>query len=139
MDEELSYLAGFFDGEGHIAIGTNRSTGGKRRWYLRFACHQVNPLPLKLMKARWGGSIQRTERHGNQRTIYEWVATSRMAEQAIRDLLPYLRIKRAEAELALEFQGILRIGSRHALTQEEEKARETIYLKMRALKHLRYD
>jgi len=140
-DIELAYLAGFIDGEGHIAIGVNRSKNGKRRWYLRFACHQVNPEPLFLLRDCFGGSIQRTERTGNQRTIFEWVASSRDAEAAIRAMTPFLRVKREEAKLALEFQSMLMSmsGRRPELTPEQEAAREDVYLRMRALKHLSYD
>lgn len=140
-DTLLAYFAGFLDGEGHIAIGLNRSPKGKRRWYLRFACHQVNPEPLLMLRKTFGGSIQKTVRSGTYRTIYEWVATSRDAEKAIQALLPFLIVKKEEALLAVEFQALLLDihGRRPELTSEQEEAREGIYLKMRAIKHRIYE
>jgi hypothetical protein len=143
MDDEVlvPYLAGFFDGEGHIAIGLNKNPGGKRRWYLRFAVHQVDPRPLRLFRERYGGSIQFTARVGQQRPIYEWVATSIKAYAALKELRPLLIVKADEARLAMEFQEILfaRGTDRSTLSAEEEKARHDIYLAMREIKHRSYD
>lgn len=141
MDPELAYLAGFIDGEGHIAVGLNKNPGGKRRWYLRFACHQVNPAPLALLQRRFGGSIQKTRRIGNQRAIQEWSTTSMAAYEAIKALRPYLVVKAAEADVAIEFQELLlhRGTRRTVLLPHEEAARQDCYERMRALKHINYD
>jgi hypothetical protein len=144
MDDDkflVPYLAGFFDGEGHIAIGLNKNPSGKRRWYLRFAAHQVDPRPLYLLKERYGGSIQFTDRRGQQRPIYEWVATSIKAYKALKELRPFLIVKADEARLAMEFQELLfaRGTDRSALSEEEEEARNKIYLAMREIKHRSYE
>jgi hypothetical protein len=144
MDDDkflVPYLAGFFDGEGHIAIGLNKNPSGKRRWYLRFAAHQVDPRPLHLLKERYGGSIQFTDRRGQQRPIYEWVATSIKAYKALKELRPFLIVKADEARLAMEFQELLfaRGTDRSALSEEEEEARNKIYLAMREIKHRSYE
>lgn len=144
-DMQLAYLAGFIDGEGHIAIGLNRSnSNGRRRWYLRFACHQVNPEPLKLLQQRFDGSIQHTARTGTQRGIFEWVTVAAAAAKALRELRPLLIVRAAEADVAIEFQTVLEQRLRthnpkRALTLEEEAQREELYRKMRDLKRLLYD
>jgi len=137
----VPYLAGFFDGEGHIAIGLNKNPGGKRRWYLRFAAHQVDPRPLRLLQERYGGSIQFTDRRGQQRPIYEWVATSIKAYKALKELSPFLIVKADEARLAMAFQELLfsRGTDRSVLTAEEEDARHRIYLAMREIKKRSYE
>lgn len=143
MDDKflVPYLAGFFDGEGHIAIGLNKNPSGKRRWYLRFAAHQVDPRPLQLLKERYGGSIQYTARRGQQRPIYEWVATSIKAYKALKELQPFLIVKADEARLAIAFQELLfaRGTDRSVLSEAEQEARNKLYLAMREIKHRVYD
>jgi hypothetical protein len=144
MDAELLYLAGFIDGEGHIAIGVSRSPQGRRRWYLRFACHQVNPAPLLRLQRRFGGSIQVTKRIGNQRSISEWVTVSSIAGMALRELRPYLDVKADEADVAIAFQNLVEDRARkpnpkRRLSPEEEELRESMYRRLRELKHLEYD
>jgi hypothetical protein len=141
MDTELAYLAGFLDGEGSIAVGLNKGPGGRRRWYLRLTCHQVNPEPLKLLKERFGGAILRTERTGTQRTIYEWIAGNKIAADAIAALRPHLIVKAAEADVALRFQALMtsRSERRIGLTGDQESERQAAYEELRRLKRVEYD
>ena len=135
MDElRVAYLAGFFDGEGSISVNVNRKI---KRWSLRMTCHQVNPEPLRLLSAAFGGSIRLTQRIGNQRPVYEWVAGGRMAASAIRLLRPYLTVKADEADVALEFHGLMKYDKARLTLAEEEK-REALYQRLRDLKHLDY-
>lgn len=140
MSEELAYLAGFIDGEGSIRVGTGYSPSRERRWYLMFSCHQVNPLPLCLLKARFGGTIRSTHRQG-QRKLYEWTITSAQAGDAIAALRPWLHVKADEADIALEFQAMLAANAnrRRPLTDLDKAKREACYQKLRDLKHRPYD
>ena len=138
MDNTLAaYLAGFFDGEGSISVNVNRKL---MRWSLRLSCHQVNPAPLRLFVEVFGGSIRLTERAGNQRAIYEWVAAGIMGAEALRQMRPYLRVKGEEADVALRFHGLMKSRSdrRSGLTVEEAGERERLYQELRDLKHLDY-
>lgn len=148
-DITLAYLAGFVDGEGSIAIGISRqrtSKGGKlkRRWYLRFSVHQLDPRPLRMLLGRFGGSLRQ---HGykkmpEKRRLYEWVASSDMAYRAIKELRPYLVVKDQEADLAIRFQETLvtrNLPRRAPLSEEEQAMRESLYLGLRALKKRLYD
>jgi len=138
MDTTLAaYLAGFFDGEGSISVNVNRKL---MRWSLRLSCHQVNPAPLRLLMEAFGGSIRLTQRIGNQRPVYEWVAAGIMGAEALRQMRPYLRVKNEEADVALQFQGLMKDRSerRKGLTLEEAGEREKLYQKLRDLKHLDY-
>lgn len=137
---ELAYLAGFVDGEGSIAVGVNRRKG-KRVWYLRFSVHQVAPRPLQRLQARFGGSIRRNERTGNQRSIYEWVAANQIAASAITALRPYLDVKAEEADVALEFQALAlpREDRWRGLSEEDHASRRVLYERMQELKRVTSD
>lgn len=133
-----AYLAGFFDGEGSISVNVNRKLG---RWALRLTCHQVNPRPLQLLQEVFGGSIRMTYRIGNQRSIFEWVASGVAGSEALRVLRPYLRVKAEEAEIALQFQSLMKARSerRLGLSDEDREEREHLYQQLRDLKHLNYE
>jgi len=143
MSEQLSYLAGFIDGEGSISVGLNRTNKGVRRWYLRLSVHQLDPRPLRLLAETFGGSVRK---HGYEarrtRQIYEWAVSSKQAAVAISAIRPYLIVKADEADVALEFQEIISkapAGRRPHLTPLQEEERNSLYLKLRELKQRSYD
>ena len=98
-DRELrvAWAAGFFDGEG--TVGLERQTSGNS--YLRIAVGQLVREPLDILSKMWGGSVRGYIE--NDKPIYKWTATTRMAEQALREMLPYLVVKAEQARIALEF------------------------------------
>jgi hypothetical protein len=64
-----------------------------------------------------------------------------MAGDAIQALRPWLRVKAEEADVALEFQAMLRSNAdrRRPLTNKDKAEREACYRKLRDLKHRLYD
>lgn len=64
-----------------------------------------------------------------------------MAGDAIAALRPWLRVKADEADVALEFQSMLRSNSerRRPLTDADKAKREACYQKLRVLKQRLYD
>lgn len=105
--EQLAYWAGFFDGEGCVRcnhaqsnVGRNRSGNG-----IQFGVSvcQCSPIVVRELHDEYGGGL-RTEkgRKSQHRTKWVWQACGTNAERFLRDILPYLREKKEEAELALE-------------------------------------
>lgn len=132
----LQYLAGFIDGEGSISVNLSKNPKGRRRWYLRMTCHQVNPAPLELLINTFGGSLRYSRRTATQRPIHEWAISSNEAYSAIKRLRPYLIVKAKEADLAMKFQELLwsRKNDKTLLTEDEERERERIYNALREMK-----
>jgi len=60
-----------------------------------------------------------------------------MGAEAIRQMRPYLTVKADEADVALEFHGLMKYD-KLKLTAAEEAERERLYQKLRDLKHLDY-
>ena len=125
----LEYLAGFFDGEGSISF--------ERRGVLRICVGQINPVPLRLFKQRYGGQLTRIRRKNpKHRDIYLWMVAAKQCVQVLQDLLPYLRVKRRQALLGLSWQKrMLHQGGNKGLPARERGARETIMKRMHALNH----
>jgi len=131
---DLSYIGGFFDGEGTITIGRLKPKphvyGGliNTSYTLRFQIAQgVDNGILQWCRDLVGyGSI-----HGNysNRGFYReiWQAGGKTAYTIIKVLQPYVHIKRAQIELAIFFQETSKwsIGG-HAETKPEETARRDI-------------
>ena len=108
-DMDKAYAAGFFDGEGNVCIASNKSGGHDRSrlvYNMRLGASQCNPEPLYWLLDRWGGSF-RQNHYGNGAGVsdgYIWQCFSLGAAAFLRDVLPYLQVKRKRAELALRFQ-----------------------------------
>ena len=110
---DWAWLAGIIDGEGCITItGAQRGWGWQDILYLGIGmthkptidriveiigagkCHQFDPMKVKSMR---GGKI-----------FYSWYAINKTAGQIIRLCFPFLVTKKAQAEIALEYDIILR-------------------------------
>lgn len=104
----LAYCAGVIDSDG--TIGVKRSTysvrvvGDSRQptYSERICVKQVEPQAVALLKSLFGG------RHGiddpsckRGRRLHVWQVTDKQAAACLKALLPYLRIKRMQAENCL--------------------------------------
>jgi hypothetical protein len=144
-EAELAYFAGFFDGEGCVGINPVSKAGGVSRYYCLYAtARQIDTTPLQMLKEAFGGCIQGPHNaSATKRGTYSWRVQAAQAEQFLVAVLPYLVVKRAQAELALEFRRtfhrgeILPKGSTHAGNPARRHAvmerREMCYREMRAL------
>ena len=103
MDTFLPYLAGFFDGEGSIGIYSN---GAKKGRTLRVQLTQnVSPLATELLqecRSRWGGSLSLMNR-SLRKQAWNWQASAANGRRVLLDIRPWLRLKAAEADIALRF------------------------------------
>ena len=106
--ELAAYLAGAIDSDGSIGIRRStyamRVTGDSRQptFSERICLKQVTPQIPQLLKETFGGSLMMQAPSATKgRPLYYWESTNRAAADALVAMLPYLRIKRAQAENAL--------------------------------------
>lgn len=106
--EVLAYCAGIIDADG--TIGIKRSTYGARvvgdrsqpSYSERVCVKQVEKAAVLLMKETFGGTLylaSPSTKNGNP--LWAWQATDKRAANCLRAVLPYLRIKRFQAENCL--------------------------------------
>ena len=71
---------------------------------------QATESPLDWFKACFGGTVKFRwiPYRGSKRPLWTWQASSKCAEQFLRQVLPYLKVKREEADLALQFRATFR-------------------------------
>ena len=106
-ETDKAYLAGIIDGEGYIGIGMNKGTDNRQPQYvLRISIAQSNQPFLVCLRDKWGGlgsiCVNRSPRQA--KVGYRWHISANQAASILEDILPYLVIKKPQAELALEFQ-----------------------------------
>ncbi len=135
IDRELvAYLAGLFDAEGSILIQKKRPAGSNKsvRYALSVTLTNTRPELVRLVQRRFKGSVvgpvHQTER---QRPFYRWKLEGASARNFLREIEPYLIIKRDRVAMAHEMQD--RIESHHhkPLQEAEIRAREKIYRRFR--------
>jgi hypothetical protein len=102
--KDIIYLAGFFDGEGCISIVRDKTRLGNISYRLRISANQVDRQPIDLLKECFGGLIQVTKKSNpKHRPIYSWQQHSQKALSTLVLMLPYLRVKKEQAEFAINW------------------------------------
>jgi hypothetical protein len=100
----VAYTAGFFDGEGCINIARYLQRG--RPYHtLAVIFTNTNFEVLHWLQRRWGGNVQLHPKPKNprwRRSAVLWLSAG-PAKPLLTAMLPHLIIKKAEAEIALEF------------------------------------
>ena len=130
---DVAYCAGFFDGEGHIRIQRHSTRGS---YMLSISAVQSTLTPLDMFANLFGGKTKKriTKYRGEDKAIYEWQASSALAERVLREMYPYLRAKKDEADIAFAFRETFRpqYGDRSRLDQEVVSARKDAMLLLQA-------
>ena len=103
---ELSYIAGFFDGEGYVTVQYPKGRNGKRYKKLWVSISQVDRAVLDWICEQYGGGVyskadKRVEKNGWQE-CFQYGIAYRQAEAFLKDILPYLKFKKLAAQNALE-------------------------------------
>lgn len=102
-DEDKSYLAGLFDGEGSIAI-TEEARGKYGSAATKVKCNVANTdyRIVAYFRQIFGGSIiERKAVRLNQRDWYVWQSSAAKADALFSTIAPYSFIKKPQIEVAL--------------------------------------
>jgi hypothetical protein len=134
-----AYLAGTVDADGFISVGrktmrTPRKDGSIPIYYVvKIGLSETSPIIPDLLFATFGGWRGYYEpKNASHKPWHIWQATNRKAEAPLRALLPHLRLKQRQAELALEFSELLALQQRArfkalALSADQELERSKLY------------
>ena len=125
---DLAYIAGFFDGEGCIYVGKYKCS-----YHLRVTASQANEWIINWLKFIFSGSVSKMTCEEGRRQRWQWHALGKNASLFLVAVLPYLKLKRAEAELAIQFQNA-RQGSGIRVTDGQRAIDEADRILMIALK-----
>jgi hypothetical protein len=94
-EHELSWAAGFFDGEGNVNISKDS---------LQVSVFNTYKPAVDKFQELFGGNVTVRKGSGNSRDCYMWFVTTGTAAMVLRLLRPYLVVKQEQARIAIEFQ-----------------------------------
>ena len=101
----LAYTAGFFDGEGCISITKRKNKTKKGFSYQLFvSVWSTDEWIIQWLEMQYGGSTLCRSAHDNRKAIWKWCLSSNKACPFLSLILPYLNLKRPQAEIAIAFQ-----------------------------------
>jgi hypothetical protein len=139
---DIAYLAGFFDGEGCIQINKSlRKDRINSRYWVTISAVQVFPTPLLKLQKLFGGQINVRSDIASHRNLGCWRIQGTKAKIFLETMIPFLDVKREEAELALEFANILsrdRGYRKTPLTLEEITQRDDLKQRVHSIKKRNY-
>jgi hypothetical protein len=123
---EANYIAGAVDGEGHITIIKHNY---KEIYTINIGITNTNLSILKYIRItnKLGDIIKRLKRVENWKVTYAYVLRHYEYKKFLTPILPYLKIKKRQAELVLQYISLRRGCSEYPPTNEELKIRESIY------------
>ena len=135
--EQLAYVAGLFDGEGCLVIGKYH-VRSQVNWAYRgfFAIANTHVPTLQYVKSLIGGKIVE---QGIGKKCYSLTLSANEIRNVLPELLPYLSIKKEQAEVMLKF--LEKQASRNfgLIPKEQLDFCEHCYIKVKALKLKRYE
>lgn len=106
-DVECAYLAGFIDGEGTIGMKRERrshSKHGSGNYVPYLSAANTDPQVVMWLQKVFGGGVRKraTTVGGNAKPfVWAWSIGPRATVEACKVLLPFLRMKRPQAELLI--------------------------------------
>lgn len=112
-ESDLAYCAGVIDSDG--TIGVKKSSYGQRvvgdrrapGYSERICVKQVERGAVDLLKQLFGGTFYMEQPQAKaRRHLYVWQVTDRNAVICLSAILPYLRIKRLQAENCLALRAV---------------------------------
>lgn len=118
----LAYFVGFFDGEGCVII-TNRR--------VRLSIEHTYPQVLESIQKSFGGKVYGPRFKKGKKPIYSWrLGITHQVTHLLKQMLPLLREKRWQAELAIDWEGTLPGGEkRRALKRLAQEAKRIEHYK----------
>jgi len=153
-NEEAAYLAGLFDGEGHIGLGKrgnkpkvpkiNRRFPREPGHYLHITISNTDKTIIDYLTKLFGEHgylntvnyskvIEDSTRHPeNWKDRYVFILTTRKAEGFLNLIKPYSIIKSKQIDVALEYQKTLGLGGR-IITEEIRQKRIDLVAQLKSM------
>ena len=130
----LAYAAGIIDGEGCIRIVVRKPRNRRSTQHsLILQVAQKDGILMDWLYGNFGGMVYlKNKRTDGSDWIYEWRVMERKAAEVLKQVMPFLTVKKRQAELGLRFQthktgaGNYGDGRYKPLSEHELKLREKL-------------
>lgn len=115
---DLAYLAGLVDGEGYIGIKKSPAYKCQGRitpgYHARIQVRMVNEAAIKHLAETLGGWYYKEKPNAHKgRLLYCYQASDAKAATVLKQLLPYLRVKKVSAETVLLLRALQSTTGKH--------------------------
>lgn len=138
-DIEKAWLAGIVDGEGSIFIMKQKRKDRERdtNYILRMSVQSTDPFMAVECSKLVGGPVisEQFDKRPNNSNTLKWELSGRTACKVLEEILPFMRVKHSQAQLAIDFQKTTKKHWRHMLESDYE-TQEKYY---QALKQAKLD
>lgn len=105
---DLAYVAGLFDGEGYVRVSKwEKPNSTHIRYNITAGINMTYRPIIEQLHTTFGGGFHMNRydlRNPKQRIGYCWVVASQYAANFLRQIQPHAIVKRAQIDLAIEFQ-----------------------------------
>ena len=139
---EAAYLAGFIDGEGSIAITASKLMNGVKNGGLALIMKitNTNKSVLEDIASLWGGRLALSYATTGAKPVFALYWGAKDAGTILGEIKPYLKIKKEQCDIALQFQSTLKGYSRNCgkgnferLSAEEVQLRHGLRARLQRL------
>ncbi len=123
---ELAYIAGLFDGEGHIFVYKVKQSN---TYVLSIGITNTYKDVIEWIYKLFPSAIQQRTRypnHPNWKPCFFWSTTSDKAKDFLKMIYPYLRIKKEQARLGIDLQEKWQKHQQHKNGRFQETPKEII-------------
>lgn len=134
---EKAYVAGLFDGEGSVYITLHRSKWCRRKQRMDLCCslNLTNRRTIDYLASIFPSTIVvEPSRRSNRRTTYRWRLYSKRACDFLREIYPYMVLKKNQADVAFKFRDIQEKQRGKELTEEMWNQYLDFYNQLKELK-----
>lgn len=103
---DLKYVAGLFDGEGYVYI-FKKVRGNSTGYYLSAGITMCHRPILEILHQQFGGHLNGSRAellNPNHRTQFLWGLANKQAASFIKEIQPYVIIKKDEIDIGLALQ-----------------------------------
>jgi len=130
---DSAYIAGLLDADGSVRIHKQFTSGGASRYTLDVRIANTDTKLIEYLINTVGGGVREHVQASRRLVCYSWTICAVAALEFLQQVLPYMRTKKAEAEIGIRFQKQRGTVGQHR-TYEEKEMDETLYLRCKELK-----
>ncbi len=138
-ETDAAYIAGFLDGEGSICLQSNHTNDLNRStsYHLRVTITNTFPgiIDWLAFTVGYGNVHARKIYPGANKQGWDWSINGRRAINLLKQLYPFLKVKRLQAEVAFKFAETLSFPGQNRLSAEVIDIRERLREKLSILNH----
>jgi len=109
-ETDKAYAAGLFDGEGTVGISyrMQAAKSKKETYSVKVSIAMIDQDSILWIVSRFGGHYDTTNRTKGGNVIHRWTLHCRKAADFLEIVCPYLKLKRARAEAAIQLARMAR-------------------------------